>query len=65
MVIVGIEDRWVEMGIDTGMAVSLISLTLFDRHWQGPSKPKLSHMTQKLVTSRVENNPHAVPVMLP
>ena len=50
MVLVGINDRWVEMETDTGVAVSLISRTVFDRHWQGPNKPKLSHMAQKLVT---------------
>ena len=32
MVLVGINDRWVEMEIDTGAAVSLISRIVFDRH---------------------------------
>ena len=50
MVLVGINDRLVEMDIDTGAAILLISRTIFDRHWQGPNKPKLSHMEQKLVT---------------
>ena len=51
----GINDRWVEMEIDTGAAVSLISRTIFDRRWQEPNKPKLGHIAQKLVTYTGEN----------
>ena len=51
----GINDKWIEMEIDTGAAVSLISHTIFDWHWQGPDKPKLNHMAQKLVTYTGEN----------
>ena len=51
MVLVGINDRWVEMEIDTGAAVSLISHTVLDRFWPGLDKPKLSpKLAQKLVT---------------
>ena len=57
MVLVGINDRWVEMEIDTGTAVSLISRTIFDRHWQGPCKLKLGHMAQKPVTYTGKNIP--------
>ena len=46
----GINDRWIEMEIGTGAAVSLISCIVFDRHRQEANKLKLSHMTQKLVT---------------
>ena len=55
MVLVGINDRWVEMEIDTGAAVSLISCNVFDTHWQGPNKQKLSHMVHKLITYAREN----------
>ena len=53
--LVGINDRWVRMEIDTGATVSLISRTVFDRYWQGPHKSKLSRMVQKLVTYTGEN----------
>ena len=55
MVLVGINDRWVEMEIDTGAAISLISRTVFVKYWQGPDKPKLSYMAQKHVTYTGEN----------
>ena len=59
MVLVGINDRWVEMEIATSAAVSLISRTVFDKHWQEPDKSKLSHMAQKFVTYTGENiTPH-------
>ena len=48
MVLVGINDRWVGMEIDTGAAVSLISRTVFDWHLLEPDKPKLCHMAQNL-----------------
>ena len=50
MVLVGINDRWVEMEIDTGARVSLIS-----SNWQEPNTPKLSHIAQKLITYIGEN----------
>ena len=55
MVLVGINDRCVEMEIDTRATVSLVSHIVFDGHWQGPNKPKLSHKAQKLVTYTGEN----------
>ena len=55
MVLVGINDKWVEMETDTGSAVSLISHTVFDKHWQAPNKPKLIYMAQKIVTYTGEN----------
>ena len=55
MVLLDISDWWGEMEIDTSAAVSLISHTVFDRHWQGPDKLKLTHMAHILVTYTEEN----------
>ena len=50
-----INDRWVVMEIDKSATITLISRTVFDRHWQRPNKPKLSLIIQKLVTYTGEN----------
>jgi len=50
MVLVGINGRNVEMEIDTGAAVSLISRAAFDNLWCEADKPTLRPMSQKLAT---------------
>ena len=55
LVLVGINGRHVEMEVDTGAAVSLISQTAFNNLWSRSDKPQLKPTAQKLSTYTGEN----------